>query len=180
MSTMIASHFFCFGNEADGGHHCVWERGQTEEFENCRSKEFRPNFPAEQNAGRIWPQPKCSKVGKVQQQQQSGQVSRGWGVLAGLSCCAVLCCAVQPHTVLQCKQRRCSSILQLAQKWLKQESNVFIAHTAAPRRFMEKKSTHSMINSCPEILTHNKSLALHGSIGQTPKMAKPPEIYPSQ
>ena len=97
-------------------------------------------------------------------------------------CIELLCCAVQPHTVLHCKQRRCSSILQLAQKWLKQESNVFIAHTpaAALRRFMQKKSTHSMINSCPEILTHNKSLALHGSIGQTPKMAKCPEIYRSQ
>ena len=180
MSTMIASHFFCFGNEADGGHHCVWERGQTEEFENCRSKEFRPNFPAEQNAGRIWPQPKCSKVGKVHQQQQQQQQQQHQVRCPGAEVCLLHWAAVQFSAALQCKQRRCSSILQLAQKWLKQESNVFIAHTAAPRRFMEKKSTHSMINSCPEILTHNKSLALHGSIGQTPKMAKPPEIYPSQ
>ena len=45
MSTMIASHFFCFGNEADGGHHCVWERGQTEEFENCPEQRISAKFP---------------------------------------------------------------------------------------------------------------------------------------
>ena len=108
-----------------------------------RSKEFRPNFPvAEQNVGRIWPQPKCSKVGKVH------QPPAGRSGVRGLRCvlhCATLCYTVSYtmlHSVLFCIQlyptmlhyaaKGCSSILQaqaLAQKWLKLENNVFIAHT---------------------------------------------------
>ena len=153
------------GERTNGG---IWKLSGAKNFGQIsqRSKMLE-EFGRSQNVPKL---AKCSSTST-----SSSQVR-----CPGAEVCLLHWAAVQFSAALQCKQRRCSSILQLAQKWLKQESNVFIAHTAAPRRFMEKKSTHSMINSCPEILTHNKSLALHGSIGQTPKMAKPPEIYPSQ
>ena len=77
-----------------------------------RSKEFRPNFPvAEQNVGRIWPQPKCSKVGKVH------QPPAGRSGVRGLRCvlhCATLCYTASTpyYTMLNYATQGCKGVQQ--------------------------------------------------------------------
>ena len=122
-----------------------------------RSKEFRPNFrAAEQNVGRIWPpQPKCSKVGKVH--LHGSQVR-----CPGAGRCALHYPTPSYTLTLPCKPGCSRRILQaqaLAQKWLKLESNVFIALTHCSSVYAEKLNTLNdkwLHTKCPEIFTHKK------------------------
>ena len=79
--------FFTFANEADGGHHCVWERGQTAEFENCPEQRISAKFPS--GGAKCWKN--LAAAAKMFQSWQSapprqpGQVSGGRKVCAALS-----------------------------------------------------------------------------------------------
>ena len=75
-----------------------------------RSKEFRPNFPAEQNVGRIWRRrPKCFRVGKVHQHWLAGGGGRS-GV-QGVRC--ALCYIVLLCFVLYCATRHASCYIMM-------------------------------------------------------------------
>ena len=134
MSTMIASDFLVLPMRLTEAIIVYGREDKQRNLKIVRSKEFRPNFrAAEQNVGRIWPpQPKCSKVGKVH--LHGSQVR-----CPGAGRCALHYPTPSYTLTLPCKPGCSRRILQaqaLAQKWLKLESNVFIAHTA--RRFRRK------------------------------------------
>ena len=108
MSTMIASHFFCFGNEADGGHHCVWERGQTEEFENCPEQRISAKFPS---GAKCWKNLAAAKMFQSWQSAPAAAAAVRSGVqgLRCACCIELLCSAVHPPTVLQDSVLHCTA-----------------------------------------------------------------------
>ena len=89
---LIASHFSVLAMLVTEAIIVYGREDKRRNLKIVRSKEFRPNFPvAEQNVGRIWPQPECSKVGKVHHQPPAGRSG-----VRGLRC--VLLRAILCHT----------------------------------------------------------------------------------
>ena len=134
MSMLIASHVSVLAMVLTEAIIVYGREDKRRNLKIVRSKEFRPNFPvAEQNVGRIWPpQPKCSKVGKVQ--LHGSQVRCPGAARCALHYPAMLYTMHHTSILLPFKPG-CSRVLQaqaLAEKWLKLESNVFIALTLLP------------------------------------------------
>ena len=112
MSMLIASHFSVLAMMLTEAIIVYGREDKRRNLKIVRSKEFRPNFPvAEQNVGRIWPQPKCSKVGKVH------QPPAGRSGVRGLRCvlhCATLCYTASTpyYTMLNYATQGCKGVQQ--------------------------------------------------------------------
>ena len=103
---MIASHFFlfwrrcwrrpslCMGERTNGG---IWKLSGAKNFGQIsrRSKMLEESGGGGQNVSEL---AKCTSIGW--QEEEVGQVSRGWGVLCASMLCAILC--YQACSVLHC------------------------------------------------------------------------------